>query len=345
MLFSNGFFKPRFIIPTGLIIPYTAGGGGAPSGWAAFSTANNYYIIGAGSTYAVGALSAGSGAFIATLSTVASHTGTTAITTVARDGGKWRNQLAGGTHNHTASLTYTPPYQNCYLIKAGADQTEFPTNSVVWTYGADKSGISNVSNIWTGGYMFRSFLNTSSGGTNTYNSIITTSMGAHGHGTQDSGDGSGSRAAITSGGHTHTIDITMTNVLRQRAMAAWQNASENVSLNSYGSNIIGMYESLTPPSGWYLCNGSNGTPDMRDYFINNTTQASAGSGSGDGTATAGTAGTIAHGTHRHGDDGEDGGGTGTAYHDDFVPHPSHTQLSDNHSWLPPYYALAFIMKG
>ena len=33
------------------------------------------------------------------------------------------------------------------------------------------------------------------------------------------------------------------------------------------SGMIMMYNSSSAPSGWYLCNGSNGTPDLRDRFI------------------------------------------------------------------------------
>ena len=36
---------------------------------------------------------------------------------------------------------------------------------------------------------------------------------------------------------------------------------------SFVSGMIIMYNSATPPSGWYLCNGQNGTPDLRDRFI------------------------------------------------------------------------------
>ena len=36
---------------------------------------------------------------------------------------------------------------------------------------------------------------------------------------------------------------------------------------SFVSGMIIMYNSTTPPSGWYLCNGQNGTPDLRDRFI------------------------------------------------------------------------------
>lgn len=39
--------------------------------------------------------------------------------------------------------------------------------------------------------------------------------------------------------------------------------------NSVPSGFIGMWSGTiaTIPTGWYLCNGSNGTPDLRDKFI------------------------------------------------------------------------------
>ena len=36
---------------------------------------------------------------------------------------------------------------------------------------------------------------------------------------------------------------------------------------SFVSGMIIMYNSTSAPSGWYLCNGQNGTPDLRDRFI------------------------------------------------------------------------------
>jgi hypothetical protein len=344
MLFSHGLFKPTYIIPTGLIIPYTGGAGGIPSGWAAYTTADDYTIIGAGSTYAIDDFAAGTGNFIANTSTNGTHFGASSISTTATDGNKWRNYTSSGNHSHSFTINYEPPWQRCYLMKAGADQIEFPTTSVLFTYGVDKSSVST--NIWTtADRLFMGDSSLTAGGTNTHNAAVSDSQGSHGHGNTDSGDGSGSWAAITQGGDTHTENITMVPALRVQAMAAWSNAASTVSLNKYGSNIIGMYESLTPPDGWHLCNGSNNTPDMRDYFVKNTAQASAGSGSGDGTVTATTPGTVTHGTHQHGDNNEDGGGGGTSWHNDLITMPAHSTLNSSDTWLPDYYALAFIMKG
>lgn len=40
-----------------------------------------------------------------------------------------------------------------------------------------------------------------------------------------------------------------------------------LSVGSLPSGSIIMYKGSTIPSGWALCNGQNGTPDLRDKFI------------------------------------------------------------------------------
>ena len=334
------------IIPEGLIIPYTGGAGGAPDGWSLFASGDGGYIVGAGSTYNPGDSGAGDGTLVATTANNLGHTGSTTINTVANSGNKYRNSSSSGIHGHTISIPYVTPYQECYLIKANSGNTAIPQNGVLWTYGDDKSAL--ATNIWTNGYMFKSNPNVGDGGSDSYTPLTSAASGAHAHGISDSGNGSGSAASIFTGNHTHSgLTVAVTNLIRRQAMAAWRNATNDIQISSYGSNIIGMYESITPPDGWFLCDGDNGTPDMRDYFIRNTTQASAGSGSGDGTVTPTTVGTINHGHHSHRDGGEDGGGGGTAWHQDASVFywPEHAALSDNQSWLPPYYSLAFIMRG
>ena len=76
------------------------------------------------------------------------------------------------------------------------------------------------------------------------------------------------------------------------------------------------------PSGYVLCNGSNGTPDLRDKFI---------VGSGTTYAVGGTGGSLTH-SHTLLYAGVLAIGTG----------PQTTTDSKNH--LPPYYSLAYIMK-
>lgn len=94
------------------------------------------------------------------------------------------------------------------------------------------------------------------------------------------------------------------------------------------------------PSGWALCDGNNETPDLRDKFI---------VGAGDSYAPAATGGTV---THAH-------NFTGSGHYHDFIAGPhiaagtnidtqtntgNATGVTDAGDTLPPYYALAYIMK-
>jgi len=99
------------------------------------------------------------------------------------------------------------------------------------------------------------------------------------------------------------------------------------------------------PTGWVLCNGSNGTPDLRNRFI---------VGAGSTYAVAATGGEAAHtltidevpshthsyrfGTGSAGDPVGVGGG--------YITNSStgSTGGGQSHNNLPPYYALAYIMK-
>ena len=153
-----------------------------------------------------------------------------------------------------------------------------------------------------------------------------------------------------------------------------------VSSSSIPSGLICMWSGATVPTGWALCNGSNGTPDLRDRFI-------VGSGSSYAIGTTGGSNTVtltiaqmpAH-THTATTKVTGGSATGsvtipsygsTAYSGSgfalgagtsgqFVKNQSYsvnttfnptatttvsnTGSGSSHEDRPPYYALAFIMK-
>jgi len=97
------------------------------------------------------------------------------------------------------------------------------------------------------------------------------------------------------------------------------------------------------PDGWLLCDGANGTPDLRTRFI---------IGAGDVVGPHGTGGTTSH-TH----DGLTGHSTdilepGEAikdlspdgnWYEDTTGH-QHTLAMNPGTNIPPYYALCYIMK-
>jgi hypothetical protein len=323
-------------IPTGLIIPFNSDAS-VPSGWAAFTDADEKYIVGAGSTYAVDATAASEGEVTKTSSSNGAHG--YAGSTVA-NGGSTVGTSSESDHSHTLAYTWTPPYVNARLIKADAGETMLPQNGVVWATSTPEGSLSN---IWTDDEMFFASAGAiGTGGTNSITGLSSSSRGSHTHGSSSGAGGGGERdctkASGAAGGHTHSsLTVTITNTLRRYALSAWQNASADYDLES---GFIGMYESVTPPNGWSLCNGSNGTPDLRDYFIQNTTSGSEGA-SGDGTITATC--TLAHSSHQHNAGGSVSNSTcGSNVHGAHTM-DSHT-INTNYSWLPAYYALAFIMK-
>lgn len=94
------------------------------------------------------------------------------------------------------------------------------------------------------------------------------------------------------------------------------------------------------PEGWHLCDGAEGTPDMRNRFI---------VGAGDEYNPGDVGGVNAH-THEFTSDGHQHAllpGAGIAAGTGFYPVTSINEDSGEtevSAPLPPYYALAYIMK-
>ena len=163
---------------------------------------------------------------------------------------------------------------------------------------------------------------------------------------------------------TGTVIGTWDNLYGFIGTASATGATIPAGLISLWSGSIGSI-----PVGWYLCDGTNGTPDLRDRFIvgAGTTYAV--------TATGGSADSVVV-SHNHTatsvvtDPGHNHGiatsnavpfGTGGIY---WVPNPGTVTssttnttgitvattntaagVSGTNANLPPYYALAYVMKG
>lgn len=152
--------------------------------------------------------------------------------------------------------------------------------------------------------------------------------------------------------------------------------------NAIPTGLISMWSGsiASIPSGWYLCDGNNSTPDLRDKFIigakQDETSLAKTNVTGSLTQTGGTkdavnvshihtASTNTAGGHTHGGttstfigftpDGYGNAsttsGSRTLQEMTSAGDHSHTVTVDSagvsgtNQNLPPYYALAFIMKG
>jgi len=148
--------------------------------------------------------------------------------------------------------------------------------------------------------------------------------------------------------------------------------------NGFPSGGIIMWSGTiaTIPSGWYLCNGSNGTPDLRNKFVigayQDTSSTAYTTVTGSDTQTGGTkdaivvshthTATVTDLGHNHsygeGQRTQVGTDNGEAYDAQsssaFTTSTSTTGITVSNSTtgssgtnqnLPPYYALAFIMKA
>ena len=134
------------------------------------------------------------------------------------------------------------------------------------------------------------------------------------------------------------------------------------SINGTGAVPIGgiiMWRGTTPPSGWQLCDGSNGTPDLRGRFV-----VCIGGDNNYAVGDTGGADTVAltkeqMPKHNHTVYGRSSGYAGrhndsheviTYYNKSWgsmsekINDTTETGSSQAHENRPPYYALAFIMR-
>jgi len=109
------------------------------------------------------------------------------------------------------------------------------------------------------------------------------------------------------------------------------------------------------PSGWALCNGSNGTPDLRNRFV--VCANADDSGVAKSTILGGalqTGGAVGH-THTGTTDGhahniygyldvEEGPGYPVVEDNTSTEYETDTFTTDSEDEVPPFYALAYIMK-
>ena len=334
-----------FVMPSGIIIPFT--GASTPSGWADFSSANDKAIVGAGASYSAGS-TGGSSSFstAVSLSNTGSHSGSQAFMTAdGPDNNAPGGNYSAGAHNHTLTVSGSgdPQYRKYKLIKASADASAVPAGGVI----LGNTTLTGCSNIDSGnnGLMYGGSA-VGNGGSNTVAMNGSTSnSGSHNHAinrfSSDSEGGNRKPRGVSAGAHSHTSSCNLTWNPKHYILTAWSNAAADFSFEGSG---IGMWESATPPDGWYICNGANGTPDLRDYFVKIGSTATHGTSAGDNSNAfnSGSAGNTVNHSHA-GSNVNDAQGDGR--HLSYSWTHTHNFGGGSISQLPPYYGLYFIQKA
>jgi hypothetical protein len=343
---QNFYGTSALVVPTGLIVPlYNTTT--VPSGWSAFTLADGRMIVGAGSTYTVGTTGGSNTAtFSGTLGSAGAHNPTNSASGDSSPAGDSSLNNSAGSHDHTFSgavATTVDVFKTFKLIKASAGNAKMPTNSIL--FGTTSlTGLTNVETA-TNRFLLAGTTYGTTGGSATPSSasVTTSSNGSHKHGNNfDGGDGSNlPRLNLSAGTHNHAVSINVTLNTQRAILSAWTNASAEYDLKANG---IALWESATPPTGWFICNGANGTLDLRNYFLFIGTTATQGTRSGNNTASWAMAQAAFSTTHTHYagiDPNAPGGGWS---HLTYAWSHTHT-LSGSQTITQPYYALSFIQFG
>ena len=164
----------------------------------------------------------------------------------------------------------------------------------------------------------------------------------------------------------HSANDKVLNVGIVTANSFFGDGSGLTGVSAFVTGMIMMYTGATAPSGWALCDGQNGTPDLRDRFIlssGSTYTIDDTGGSADAivvshthnvtdpghTHTYSRAQNEANGYAEHGTSQER-----LTYNVSYSTQTTNSNTtgisidsqgsSGTNANLPPYYALAFIMK-
>jgi len=354
------------ILPQGLILPLNAVT--VPDGWEYFSSANDRLIIGAGDTYAPGATGGVTGTNITNFSSYGTsssgaHAGSKNLNDYLGLGpgsgwvGLWENQDRGvqGSHFHTGgNVSVTQLDKNEFkLIRSTQENDKIPEN--VGVFSSSSLSETGMSVIQGNNKMFGSYSSTrelTRAGTLSFSTA-----GDHTHiggsvGLMASYNGSPGYHDnhMNSGDHSASVVLnTITQNFKRLLLSLWTSASTQIEGQE---GMIAMWESLTPPDGWLICNGSNGTPDLRNNFIQNCASGNENTTSqGNNTATVGYSGNVTHSaSHSHwfSHSWFSQNWTPKFYYHNTAYSTSHTHTFTRNlavAFLPRYYALSFIMKA
>jgi hypothetical protein len=266
------------------------------AGWSRYSTADGLVIKGASVQGDIGVTTAAAGTYSAayTVGLAGLHNGPGNYyffggnTPGSASYGPQSN--SAGDHSHTFSLTGSaapakPPRTQHTLLYATTDQYQFPTNTI--HIHANNAGGSWTQKIASGANRFivgGNGVSDLAAVAATNNSASSSSDGFHDHITGSptrissstpAGPNSATPGSATGQVHSHsasagTVPMTVSSIAG-KLMKLWTAASQDTAFNGHVVMFVGTLTAL--PAYWKLCDGTNGTPDLRTYSLGYSTSA------------------------------------------------------------------------
>jgi len=345
------------VVPQGIIVFFNDTQANIPAGWQAYNSANNRMLIGAGGSYAP--TTSGGSAYNAAVGNVFGYTGSGgshagSLHPQSMDhyatGSGWEASGTAGAHTHGVGALKLGQIDRSMFVmmKSTQEHDTFPEKTAMIGTGSI-SGLSNIraTNKIIGGLTSNTDYNKSA-------TLALGTDGAHSHsgGSHGAGYYHCSNAYyysnLQSGDHSSNITLQSSEFSmnhKRLLLSIWSNASASFEM---APGMIAMWESLTPPDGWVLCNGSNGTPDLRDHFIQSVASGSESTTTtGNNTVGLSINRTISHtASHHHAQQGYNIYCRVAVYRGTYSWTHSHlVNRTASFSYLPYYYALSFIMKA
>jgi hypothetical protein len=357
---AHQYIEP-FYYPSGAILPYWGNIGTLPSGWAHYTGCPDQYMPIGVNSWSLGQTT-GSGQVTLTSSSTANHTGTAysgyGCNGVYCNGEYATNTTPAGSHNHTVTFdpNFALPKLSMPFIYATGNRQEHPAYGVAFGFGTNLSSYGlSIMNFGSTNYFLAG---RGSGTTNQsfgnqwqlgYAGRITSTYGGHYHRGVLCYDGcywnAGSAIAfhVAGGSHNHTATIFASHNPPYKALGAWWTGGSTVA-NVGGIGTMVMYPSATAPTRWSICNGTNGTPDMRDrYAFIPGYGAMGGQTSGDfyptWSGSTSNAGSHQHISYTY---GMYTSPASTHYHSSYEGNESHS-FSDSRWWAPNLWGIYWIM--
>ena len=299
-LITKGFNTPYVVpgywrIPQGSLIMYSGTVDPGLTGWARYSAADGRFIKGTATQAEIGTVAANNNAtwqqqpYFVSTSGGGYHGGSAVNYQGNPPQGSQQVYLTteitypygAGDHSHTISLlagtgsNFNPASTDYILLEATQEHKKFPVNTVVASGTQPLSGIQQVSagvpRYIRGGTTYAN----ADGATREFNGS-SSSYGPHDHGQSSYVGilyGGSTNNAIsqtpnssTASSHYHTMFGTITSAtLPGKLLKLWKLAEKLIP----DDNIIIMYTGniSSLPSYWKVCDGTNGTPNMVNYFL------------------------------------------------------------------------------